>query len=110
MADITLTVGQTKGGVIKLFDNVTNSQLNAVFANQQISNTNPEFANIVPHSSQNSFNASGVTPGLGSATVSVTVTYTDAGNGQIYTETKTSTFSFEVVGSPNGSHIEVTFL
>jgi len=110
MADITLTVGQTKGAVIKLFDDVTNNELTATFENQEIENTNPEFATFAPHPSQNSFNMSGITPGSGTATVSVSVTYTDSGNGQVYTQVKTVSITFEVVGTPNGAHLEVTFL
>ena len=110
MADIILTVGQTNGGVIKLFDDVTNNQIAAAFANTSIDNSNPEFANLEVHSSLNSFNASGVMVGTGSMTVTADVTYTDAGNGQTYTQTKSVTKSFEVIGSPNGSHLDITML
>ncbi len=108
MADITLTVGQNIGGAVKLYDNVTNNEINAVFASTSIDNSNPEFATFsVNPSFTNVINGTGISSGSGTVTITTTVTYTDAGNGVEYTETKTITKTFEVIGSPNGTHLEL---
>ncbi len=110
MADINLTVGQNISGVIRLYDNVSNGELSATFVNTIATSSNPEFAPFsVNPVSINAVNGSGSSVGSGTVEISSEVTYTDFGNGVTYTEVKTVIKTFEVVGTPNGAHLDITF-
>lgn len=114
MADINLQVGgQNKFGSFVNKDNIDNGALPTTYANLTFNNSNPEFATFEPNTNatdpESMVKAIPVAIGSGSVTATVDATYTDPGDNQQRTETKSITRTFEVVGMPHGSHLELIF-
>lgn len=114
MADINLVVGapNPKFATINLLDNITGGLIPAVFSNLSVANDHPEFATIEPNSSSpnNSVKAIGISPGTGTAVISVDCSYTDSGDNQPKSERMSITKTFEVVGTPHGAHLHIAFV
>lgn len=114
MADINLQVGGgNKFGSFVLRDDTDNSGISATYSNLQFVNSNPGAAIFEPNTNapdpESMVKATPISPGTGTVDITVHVDYTDPGDNQPKSENKTITKTFEVVGAPHGTHIELNF-
>lgn len=114
MADINLTVGGgNKSGNFVLKDNINNGAISAAYSTLQFNNSNPEFATFEGNENapdpESIVKAIPVAIGIGTVVITVHVDYIDPGDNQPKSEDITITKTFEVVGTPHGASLELTF-
>lgn len=104
--------GSSKTTYLNILDKVTDSLMaTAILSNITIENSNPDYASILPSTSNpRRLVITPIAGGTGTAIVSCHVTYTDPGDGLQKSEDKTIVIAYTVIyNPPHGVKLSLVF-